>query len=138
MLGKLFKPKYTPLNKLAKAMFGAQTAPKGRLMVKDTFIWLNCINGKGQIQRVAAYENESLYTALIRSNVPGVPVGCGGGDQESKPHELPHDFYGLGPLCDTCQVILPDEYFDQIPMSSAEEKKLLGSIEEVTKNHRLS
>ena len=56
----LFKPKYTPLSTLAKSMFGAQVAPKGRLMVKDKIIWVNAIDKMGNPQRVACYEGESL------------------------------------------------------------------------------
>ena len=79
-----------------------------------------------------------MLMALQRWNIGGLPAECGGGDPESPPHIKPFDFYSFGPLCNTCQVIIPQSMNSQVPKSKAETLNLDTSPWYVESNSRLA
>lgn len=51
-------------------------------------------------------------------------------DSVFPPHEVPSDWYGLGPSCGQCQVRIPEEYNSKIYMGDRERECLLTSKED--------
>ena len=134
VLTKNFKTKFS----LSKAMFGSTEAVKGRVKVADKLIWVNVKNIQGEWQKIGCYEGESMMSAMKRNKVMGMAAECYGGDPESPAHELPHDFYSQGPMCNLCKVVMSPETSQKIPMSTVEQYNVEHSPAPVTKEHRLA
>ena len=112
---------------------------KGRMKVTDKLVWLNVVPPDGIPRRVGAWPNESLLDALQRHKIQGIFGDCQGGDRELPPHEIPYDYYSHGVGCGTCQVVIPDPWYDQIHhMPNVERKRLDRSTTPITSNSRLA
>lgn len=92
--------------------------------VADSIIWINILN-EGYFERIAAFENESLFEAIKRYKVDRIPGHCNGGEQLFPPHEIPLDSESSGPMCNSCSVVIDEKWFKKIrPMNYLEDLQL--------------
>lgn len=111
---------------------------------------MNVVPADGIPRRIAGYEGESLLQVIERNRIPGMPgkhlkssyvsiADCNGGDNELKPYQIPYDFYSAGVGCATCQVVIPDPWYDKVnKLVSLEQTRLLRQNSPQSTNTRLA
>ena len=109
-----------------------------RPKVKDAIVWINVTPHDGIPRRVAAFEGETLLSAIERYNIGGIPADCAGGDPEFPAWMQPYDYYSSGVYCSKCQVAIPDPWYNKIPMPSTEKDNIDGAFEPISDHSRLA
>lgn len=95
-------------------------------------VWLNVQLLDGSPLRIPSIPGESLLTSLKRYKIDGIIDDCTGGDPEYPSHQIPYDFYSVGPSCGKCQVYLKEPHYHAIPMTQIERDVIDGNYSMTT------
>ena len=141
MFVSAFRKTFTKkINQIPVMAFGGGSGPvKGRLMVKDKIIWLYVEDTYGEIRKVPGFEGQTVFEAIQNSKVEGFgDAHCNGGDTESPPSTRPFDYTSWGPMCNQCQIVLPEEWSSKIKMYDGERNFIEKSDNYTHQNSRLA